>query len=183
MIGRGENDPKSLATTGPRPALAATTLALAIVATLVAPASHAQDEGEAAQPLLTVESVIVEPSAPGPDTLCRLEVEVRNQGTEKASQLDFKVRINGQPLAVYRNQIFMYPIEPSETATLKLYNFWSTETSRPMPADAKLAVEVSLAEAQWMSITDEEGVEVWKPLGAVEGLPSTATVNLQMSKP
>lgn len=149
--------------------------------TAEAPA-FAQGSEDAATKLLTVESVKVEPDAPGPDTLCRLAVEVRNQGTETASQLDFKVRINGQPLAVYRNQIFMYPVAPGETATIQLYNFWSTETSRPMPADGKLAVEVDLAEAQWVSITDEEGVEVWKPLGPVEGLPSSAGVTLAMKK-
>lgn len=142
----------------------------------------AQDTEEPAKALLTVESVKVEPGDPGPDTLCRLAVEVRNQGTEKASQLDFKVEINGQPLAVYRNQLFMFPVAPGETATIQLYNFWSTETSRPMPSDGKMAVEVALVEAQWMSIADEDGVEVWKPLGAVEGLPSSADTTLAMKK-
>ena len=167
----------------PRRLLAAALLLLALGAGLsVSTPGLAQEVEEPAKALLTVESVKVEPADPGPDTVCRLAVEVGNQGTEIASQLDFKVEINGQPLAVYRNQLFMFPVQPGETATIQLYNFWSTETSRPMPGDGKLAVEVALVEAQWMSIADEDGVEVWKPLGAVEGLPSSAAATLTMKK-
>lgn len=136
----------------------------------------------AAPPPLIVESVRVEPARPAADTLCHLEVILHNRGDHTASQLDFRVVINGQQLPVYRNQLFMYPVAAGETATVQLYNFWSTETSRPMPTDGKLKVEVTLVEARWMDISvDDEGVEVWKPLGDVDGLPSRKQVVLTMS--
>ena len=93
---------------------------------------------------LTVEAVTVEPASPGPDTLCKLTVKVANGGDRTASQLDFQVKINGQELPVYRNQLFMFPVSAGETVDIPLYNFWSTETSRPAPADGKLAIEVTL---------------------------------------
>ena len=124
----------------------------------------------------------MEPTAPGADTLCKLQVTLQNNGTEVASQLDFKVTINGQELPVYRNQLFMYPVQPQQSAQIQLYNFWSTETSRPMPADGKLTVEVSLTAAQWMKIAMEDEVEVWEPLGPIDGLPSSQSVTLTMQR-
>lgn len=131
---------------------------------------------------LTVEALIVEPATPGPDTLCKLKVRLANAGDRTVSQLDFNVKINGQDLPVYKNQLFMFPVSPGESAEIPLYNFWSTETSRPMPANGKLVIEVTLVAAQWMEIKDEEGVEVWRPLGPVEGLPASETQTLSMSK-
>jgi len=131
---------------------------------------------------ITVEAVTVEPASPGPDTLCNLTVKVANGGDRTASQLDFQVKINGQELPVYRNQLFMFPVPAGETVDIPLYNFWSTETSRPAPADGKLAIEVTLAAAQWTEIKDEDGVEVWRPLGPVEGLPLAKSLALAMSK-
>ena len=134
------------------------------------------------RPPLTLEVVHVGPERPAPDTLCRLSVTLRNGGERIASQLGFTVTIDGQALPVYRNQLFMFPVAAGEAAELRLYNFWSTETSRPPPADGRLTVEVRLVEAQWMDIRDEDGVEVWTPLGAVTGLPVAASVTLEMSK-
>ncbi len=160
---------------------AATTAALAL---LLLPGALPAQEGEPeAPPPLSLEAVIVEPPDPGADTLCRLRVKLSNQGSEIASQLGFAVMINGQELPVYRNQLFMYPAEPGADTELSLYNFWSTETSRPMPASGKLELEVVLKEAQWMKIeTDDEGVEVWTPLGAVPGLPVSKKITLEMKK-
>ncbi len=164
---------------------------LAMLSTLALPAPtalHGQaPEGAESRakpaPLVTVEEIVVEPGAPGADTLCRLRVKLKNSGDRIASQLGFTVRINGKDLPVYGNQLFMYPLEPGAVSELKLYNFWSTETSRPMPADGRLELEVELKEAQWMDIsTDAEGVEVWTPLGAIEGLPVSARVALAMKK-
>jgi hypothetical protein len=114
----------------------------------VAPSLPGQEEGQAT-PLLTVEKIAVEPANPGPDTLCKLQVTLRNAGKEIA----------------------------------KLYNFWSTETSRTMPKDGKLNIEVSLVGAQWMKIETEEEVEVWKPLGPVDHLPVAGNLTLEMAKP
>jgi hypothetical protein len=139
-------------------------------------------EADRLSPRVTIEKVAITPTDPAADTLCKLRVTVANHGSEVASQLDFKVKINGQELPVYRNQLFMYPVPAGQTSEIPLYNFWSTETSRPMPADGKLAVEVTLAAARWMKITMEEEVEVWQPLGDVEGLPHSQAVSLTMRR-
>jgi len=141
----------------------------------------AQEEGATA-PKITIEAITIEPSSPADDTLCKLHVTLKNHGTETASQLDFKVKINDQMLPVYRNQLFMFPLEAGASSDIKLYNFWSTETSRPSPKDGKLTVEVSLVAAQWTKISMEEDVEVWQPLGEVEGLPQSKSVTLEMKR-
>ena len=141
----------------------------------------AQEDAQSA-PQVTIEAIAVEPSSPAADTLCKLSVTLRNHGTEMATQLDFAVKINDQALPVYRNQIFMYPLPPGETAEVSLYNFWSTETSRPMPQDGKLQVEVTIAAAQWTKVSMEESTEVWAPLGPVPGLPHTRSITLEMKR-
>jgi hypothetical protein len=158
-------------------------LLAALVCCLPTLPGGAQAEEAKSPQKLTIESIQVEPMKPGADTLCRLRVDLRNQGSEIASQLDFSVRINGQELAVYTNQLFMYPIPADATEEVQLYNFWSTETSRAMPKDGKLQIEVTLKAARWMEIKDdEEGVEVWTPLGDVEGLPVSQSVTLTMTR-
>lgn len=156
--------------------------AVVYLGTLVSVSSAPAQESAASAPLVTLEAISVEPETPSADTLCKLKVTVQNKGTEVASQLDFKVKINDQDLPVYRNQLFMYPVRPEESAEIQLYNFWSTETSRPMPADGKLTVEVTLAAAQWTKISMEDDVEVWQPLGPIDGLPSTKSVTLTMQR-
>ncbi len=81
----------------------------------------------------------------------------------------------------------MFPVPAGGEDEIQLYNFWTTETSRPeMPAGGKYEVEVVLREAQWMSIPmeEEEGeeIEVWRPLGPVEGLPVSSSVTLETVK-
>ncbi len=185
--------PRTARATAPPPRLAPL-LAIALLALLpplepLGPAALRGQEAPAAEgeakpaPVLSVEEIVVEPADPGPDTLCRLRVKLKNSGDRIASQLGFAVRINGQDLPVYGNQLFMYPLEPGAVSELKLYNFWTTETSRPMPADGRLALEVELKEAVWMDIsTDADGVEVWTPQGAIEGLPVSAKITLAMKK-
>ena len=158
---------------------------LVVAGLLLALPLPAQDEGsESPASLLTVEEVTVEPASPAADTLCRLRIKLRNRGGQIASRLGFAVSLNGQDLGVYGNQLFMYPVAPGTTEEISLYNFWSTETSRAMPADGKLRVEVTLKEAIWTRVemeTDEEGeIEVWTPIEPVEGLPVKAAVTLQM---
>jgi len=166
--------------------------ALALVVLCSAPAAAQDDAAAGSQ--LTVTVVDVQPANPGADTLCRLTVTVANSGDRKASQLGFSVKLNGQELSVYGNQLFMYPVPAGGELEIPLYNFWTTETSRPtMPEGGKYTVEVSLLEAQWMDISMEketvekagqqveEDVEVWTPLGAVEDLPSSAEITLDAS--
>jgi len=142
----------------------------------------AAQEDSAASPQITIEAITIEPSSPAADTLCKLQVTLKNHGSKIASQLDFKVKINDQMLPVYRNQLFMFPLEAGKSSDVKLYNFWSTETSRAMPKDGKLTVEVSLEAAQWTEVSMEDDVEVWQPLGEVEGLPHSKRVTLAMKR-
>ena len=131
---------------------------------------------------LTLEAIQVDPAEPGPDTLCKLKVSIRNDGDQIASQLAFAVTVGGHELPVYGNQLFMVALRPGESTEIDLYNFWSTETSRPAPAGNELDVRVELREAEWMKIetVDEDGqeVEVWDPLGPVDGLPTSAGITL-----
>lgn len=161
-------------------------LALAVLLTL-APGLVAQEEvppaeAKAPEPLVTLAGLKVEGptpgEAPGPESLVRLTVEIANRGEAIASALAFTVTVAGQALPVYEKQVFLKAVPPGGTTELRLYNFWTGETGRPAPADGKLPVEVTLTEARWMEVSeDEEGVEVWKPLGEVEGLPvSVSTV-------
>lgn len=142
-----------------------------------APAADAKAAEPPAAPLSIV-ALAITPDQPGPDTLCQLRVKLKNTGDQIASQLGFRVTVNGVELPVYRNQLFMQRVDPGKTVELRLYNFWSTETSRPVPADGKYRVEVTLREAQWYKIGDDAGTEVWDPLGAVPGLPQSATVSV-----
>ncbi len=155
---------------------------MALILTPGVPLAAQDAKPAAAQLRLT--SIDVQPDDPGADTLCKLTVTVHNDGDRQASQLGFAVTLNGQDLSVYGNQLFMYPVAPGATEEISLYNFWTTETSRAMPADGKLRVEVTLKEAVWTRVemeTDEEGeIEVWTPIGPVENLPVSAAVTLQM---
>jgi len=152
---------------------------LAVAVAAIALPVEAQQETASG---LTLEAVQVDPAHPGPDTLCKLKVTIRNSGDKIASQLAFTVTVGGHELPVYGNQLFMVPLRPGESTDIDLYNFWSTETSRPAPAGNELDVRVELREAEWMKIevVDEDGdeVEVWDPLGPVDGLPTSTVITL-----
>jgi hypothetical protein len=145
---------------------------------LLAPAAPAAE----APPAVTLEAVRLEPAAPGPDTLCRLFATLRNRGERPVSSFAFRVLVNGRELPVYRRQLFLKAVPPGETVELRLYNLWTTESSRPAAADGRLQLAVALVEAQWMEIRDESGVETWKPLGAVAGLPSERRLEVALAK-
>ena len=160
-------------------ALTNAALVIGLVAATAAAPLEAQDETPAS--LVSLQAVVVDPVDPAIDTLCKLRVTIRNAGEETVSQLGFDITINDVQLPVYTNQLFMYPVEAGAALEIPLYNFWSTETSRPAPADGKLRLEVTLRDAQWMKIEMEDDVEVWTPLGAVDILPPTETLTLEMS--
>lgn len=144
-------------------------------------------ESKKPAPGLTLESVKVDPASPGPDTLCKLSVTVKNAGAKTASALGFRVKVDGKELAVYGNELFFRPVPPGNleggTTEIKLHNFWSNETGRPFPTGGRMTVEVTLAEARWMDVKTENGAEVWTPTGAVEGLPVSKSVTLTLAKP
>ena len=145
-------------------------------------ASARSQEAANEKPALRISSIKVEPANPAADTLCRLRIEIENSGENIASQLGFSVKINGQELPVYKSHLFMFPVPPGDTTELALYNFWSTETSRQMPATGKLELEVSLLEARWMDISTEGDTETWTPLGDVVSLPVSHSITIEMDK-
>jgi len=155
-------------------------ISLAAVGLVCALAPLAAQEEASTPPPLVLEEILVAPPNPGVDTLCTLRVKIQNNGTETASQFGFTVKINGQELPVYGNQLFMYPVEAGSSLEFPLYNFWTTETSRDAPADGKLRLEIHIDEATWMKIEMVDDVETWTPLGAVDGLPATAELTLTM---
>ncbi len=153
-----------------------------LILLLTAVAGLAQ-EGKPA-PGLTLESVRVDPASPGPDTLCKLSVTVKNAGAKTASALGFRVKVDGKELAVYKNELFFHPVPAGGApAEIKLHNFWTNETGRPFPTGGRMTVEVTLTEARWMDVKTENGSEVWTPVGPVEGLPVSKSVTLTVGKP
>lgn len=133
---------------------------------------------------LKLRGVTVNPSPVGPDTLCRLSVEIENTGDLVATQFGFSVRVGGSELPVYRNQLFMVRVDPGSTVSIPLYNFWASETGRPWRGGTALPVQVLLTEARWFEIgDDDEGVEVWNPVGPVPGLPIQAAVSVPIAAP
>lgn len=147
--------------------------------------------GPGASPL-RIEQVSISPARPGSDTLCQLVVQLRNGGEKPMYAFAVDVKLNGVALPVYERQLFLQAVPAGEAAELRLFNFWTTETGRPRPADGRLVVEVTLREALWLDITTEtpaeegqggkppEPVEVWTPAGAVPGLPVRAAVTLEL---
>ncbi len=139
-------------------------------------------ESPAPELLVTLTGVHVTPEALRPDLLCRLAVDIRNDGDQIISQLEFGVRLADSEIPVYRNQVFMEALPPGETTRVKLYNFWSTETSRSGPKGKTYPVEVTLRGAKWYRIEDveEEGetIEEWTPLDEVQPLPPPLAVQL-----
>jgi hypothetical protein len=159
------------------------TLATAMLAGSGLAAQETEEgQAEAVKPGITVEAVVVEPQKPAADTLCKLTVRLQNHGNQMASQLGFKVTINGQEIPVYSNQLFMFPLAAGETSELSLFNFWSTESSRAMPKDGKLNVTVTLIEAKWTTVEVTDGEELWTATGDVPSLPTSSSVVLEMSR-
>ncbi|HEY9421854.1 MAG TPA: CARDB domain-containing protein [Thermoanaerobaculia bacterium] len=154
--------------------LPATFVALVLGSALAASAQGAKKQA------LVLESVKVEPASPKADTLCQLSVTLRNTGDRQASAMEFAVKVNGRDVRAYKNRLFLQPIAPGATREVRLLNFWSNESGRPLPADGKLAVEVTLARASWMGKEAKDGADVWTPLGLADGLPFTHSLSLTM---
>ena len=161
-------------------ASAALLLALANVA-----ATAAAPKESVPKTPLSIAKVTISPSDAAADSLCHLSIDLTNAGDHIASQLGFVVKVNGRELPVYKNQLFMRRVDPGKTVTLELYNFWTSETSRPAAADGRYEVEVSLVAAKWYQVGDEKGTEVWTPLDPVPGLPvsAKATAGKTTAKP
>jgi hypothetical protein len=175
--------PGAALSTGAQPAVAAPAVAQAQETTSV----------------LEVASVEVTPAKPGANTLCQLSVRLTNRSAQPVYALSFAVTVGGVELPIYRDQLFLQKLPAEQTSEVKLFNFWSEETGRPLPKDGKLAVVVELREAQFLlesseaeeaveeantsgsAAADADGaIEVWKPGGAVPGLPVSAALTLEI---
>jgi hypothetical protein len=156
--------------------------ALLLSAVAVSTAVPVAIAAEAPSRPLTLEAIKIEPASPRPDTLCHLPVTVKNAGTQRASALEFVVKINGQELPAYKQRLYLTPVEPGAAREIRLFNFWSTETGRPAPADRRLNLEVTLARASWAQKTTRDGAEVWTPAGEVPGLPAAKSLTLTLAK-
>ncbi len=145
-------------------------------------AAQTEESRETAQVLLV--GIRVTPPSPSRETLCRLVATVENRGDQPVYSFGFDVELNGQPLRVYERQLFLQVIEPGDSDEVALYNFWTSETGRPAPADGLLEVAVRLREARWVQVSiveeDGESVEVWTPVGDVDGLPQTVRRTLEL---
>ncbi|HEX9734713.1 MAG TPA: hypothetical protein VGG06_22300 [Thermoanaerobaculia bacterium] len=156
---------------------------LGLAGTLAAREKAQETAAKEAPPPLAIEAVRIEPSAPAADTLCQLRVVVRNAAERPVSALDFGVALGGTQLKVYDQQLFLENLAPGATTEIRLYNFWTTETGRPAPADGKLRVTVTLRAAQWVAITTEDdGTEVWTLGEPVPGLPVEKELVVPLSK-
>ncbi len=148
---------------------------IAIVLGILAPAIVAQ-RSEAASPLVTVEAILVQPQSPPPDALCKLGVKLKNAGSQTASYFRFKVKIDGQDVAIYKDQLYVVNVEPKTSGTIDLYSFWT-----PAGNKASFSIEVTLVEAQWVEVKRQGDTVTTTAVGPVEGLPVSATETVRMS--
>ena len=156
-----------------------TVSAWSVAALLAVTAVVAED-----QPEVVLSGIEVAPTAPGAETLCKLTATVENTGSGAVYSFGFDVELNGHSLPVYEKQLFLQVIEAGQSEDVALYNFWTSESGRPAPADGKLEVLVRLREARWVEVSeveeDGETVEVWTPVGDVSGLPQTVSLTLEL---
>lgn len=132
-----------------------------------------------ADSLLVLEAVEVTPPQPGPDTLCRLKVRLRNKGSQVVSDLTFDVELNGLSVPVYANQSWALNLGAGKETELQLYNFWTTETGRPVPKDGRLVVAVRVKSARWYE-ADAQGAP-GPPAKEVDPLPPARSVTLNLT--
>ena len=151
-----------------------------LLALTVASGAEAIEESQEPSPQISIQALEIQPDSPTADQLCRLTLRLRNGGSAILSRLVFRVALNGREIPVYRNHMFLTRIQPGSTETLQLFNFWTTESGRPAPADGILRVEVTLVDATWVRMeTDEEGT-TWYPEGPVPGLPISISTELTL---
>jgi hypothetical protein len=126
--------------------------AIALALLLQTPLAQAADEPS----LLHIVAIDVQPTHPGPNTLCKLHLRIQNAGKNLATDLAFQVTVGGQPLAPYLNHVFRTTLDPGKETDVALYNFWSSESLRPYPADGRLVITVRLTGARWIDGRNSE---------------------------
>lgn len=176
MMARNRCEPRRF------PALLAVPLAL--LALVVATPLRAAESGSDASPALTVERVSVTPVRAHADSLLGLSVRLANTGSKPASRLRFRVTVDGVELVNYRDLLDLRTVPAGDTAELRLYNLWASESSRPLtPEDGELTVSVELVAASWIEIVEGESdaPPAQVPVGEVGGLPSRATATVALA--
>ena len=121
--------------------------------------------------LIVLEALEIGPPSPGPETLCRLRVRIRNTGGKGVTSFVFRVRFDGQEVSTYKDHVFDQPIARGEGGDVELYNFWTSDPGRPSTRKEQLRVEVALEEASWVEVKRDGNRVEYKTLGSVEGLP------------
>ena len=144
----------------------AAVLALSVLAGLAVQAAAA-DVG--------LDAVIVSPTSPGPSSICTLKVRVKNGGSQAVSNFRFKVKVDGQELALYDRQTFAVNVEAGKSDELALYSFYSPAASKSFD------VQVTLVEAQGVQVKKDGANTTTTPTGPVAGLPSVASVSVKMA--
>jgi hypothetical protein len=125
--------------------------------------------------LLAIVAVDVQPSKPGPDALCKLHVRIQNVGTVAASDLSFQVTVNGKLLGNFLNHTFRSTLDAGKATDVPLFNFWSSEYSRPYPTDGRFIIDVRLTGARWAAPGSANAATLAEP---VQPLPAPFAVTL-----
>lgn len=130
----------------------------------------------AANSPVSIEAVSVAPKSPGPGVLCTLEVRLKNAGTHTATDFRFRVKVDGQDVAIYGIESYAVNVGPGASNTIALHNFWSPASAKP-----SFAVEVTVLEGRWADVKREGDTSTTTPVGPIEGLPVSATLSVHMA--
>lgn len=71
------------------------------------------------------------------------------------------------------NHTFMSTLDAGKDTNVPLFNFWSSEYSRPYPSDGRLVIEVRLMGARWVDPRSTNGATL---AGPVQPLPASFSV-------
>lgn len=182
------------------PTISPPALALLLALAWAGPALGQDSDAEAkvkpAASSLTLASVDVTPEEPTAETLCQLSVTLQNSSDQPISGLRFAVSVNGHSLPVYDKQVFLDVVPPGGEVAVPLYNFWVTETHRPLPAKGPLTVEVRVTDARWTkremeplepakpgdSGEPKNLVETWTLLESLDALPEAVTATRKLRR-
>jgi len=110
--------------------------------------ASAQPTPAVSQSSLRIVGIAVQPTNPGPDTLCRLRIRLLNPRKGSVSDLHLRVTGNGQRLDNFMNDSWRSLLPPGKETDVQVFNFWSSEVGRPYASDGKLVIEGRLTGAR-----------------------------------
>jgi hypothetical protein len=145
-----------------------------LCSTLAAGVVPASARAQEKPSLIVLEALEIDPPKPARESLCKPRIRVRNNGGKAVTGFLFGVRLDGQEVSIYKNHVFLQTVAGGEVSDVELYNFWATEAGRPTPRkNGQLRMEVTLKEARWVEVKRDGDRTEYKPLGSVEGLPTS----------